>query len=159
MYPGRWITVVSRMLAVLIAAAEPSYWVGHALGGVYSVQHDLPLELSRVAEFVSAAALWWPKPFLVELTYFWGLGAIVQALATPDITEHFHDPAYFRFFVGHGGVLVAAVFLVVGRRIWPRPGGSGSGLRGDPGTDRRCGRRRCRDEWKLYVPAREASRR
>jgi hypothetical integral membrane protein (TIGR02206 family) len=121
-YPGPWITVVSRILAVLVAGAEPSYWLGHALGGVYSVQHDLPLELSRVAEFVSAAALWWPKPFLVELTYFWGLGAIVQALATPDITEHFPDPAYFRFFVGHGGVLVAAVFLVVGRRIWPRPG-------------------------------------
>src|SRR5438105_14854141 len=74
MYPGPWITVVSRILAVLIAAAEPSYWVGHALGGVYSLQHDLPLELSRVAEFVSAAALWWPKPFLVELTYFWGPG-------------------------------------------------------------------------------------
>lgn len=122
MYPGPWITVVSRVLAVLIAGAEPSYWVGHVLSGTYSFQHDLPLELSRVAEFVSAAALWWPKPFLVELTYFWGLGAIVQALATPDITEHFPDPAYFRFFAGHGGVLVAAVFLVVGRRIWPRPG-------------------------------------
>ena len=24
--------------------------------------------------------------------------------------------------MGHGGVLLAAVFLVVGRRIWPRPG-------------------------------------
>ena len=50
MYPGPWITVVSRILAVLIAAAERR----------------------RVPE--------------------------------------------------RGGALVAAVFLVVGRRIWPRPG-------------------------------------
>ena len=115
---------MSRILSVLIAAAEPSYWVGHALGGVYSVQHDLPLELSRVAEFVSAAALWWPKPFLVELTYFWGLGAIVQALATPDITEHFPDPACFRFS------------WVTAESCWPRSfwssaagSGHGPGLR------------------------------
>jgi len=121
-YPGRWITVVSRVLAVLVAAAEPSYWIAQAIHGVYAPRDDLPLHLSRAAEFVSAAALWWAKPFLVELTYFWGLGAIVQALVTPDIQQHFPDPAYFRFYIGHGGVLVAAVFLVVGRRIWPRPG-------------------------------------
>jgi hypothetical integral membrane protein (TIGR02206 family) len=120
--PGPWITVVSRILAVLIAVAEPSYWITQAIHGHYSLRDDLPLHLSRVAEFVSAAALWWPRPFLVELTYFWGLGAIVQALATPDIQQHFPDPAYFRFYVGHGGVLVAAFFLTVGRRITPRPG-------------------------------------
>jgi hypothetical integral membrane protein (TIGR02206 family) len=120
--PGPWITVVSRVLGVAIALAEPSYWIGQALHGAFSLRDDLPLHLSRVAEFVAAAALWWPRPFLVELTYFWGLGAIVQALFTPDIQQHFPDLAYFRFYVGHGGVLVAAVFLTVGRRVYPRPG-------------------------------------
>ena len=121
-FPGPWITLVSRALGLAIALAEPSYWIGQALHGAFSVRDDLPLHLSRVAEFVSAAALWWPKAFLVELTYFWGLGAIVQALLTPDIQQHFPDLAYFRFFVGHGGVLVAAIFLTVGRRLYPRPG-------------------------------------
>ena len=121
-FPGPWITLVSRVLGLAIALAEPSYWIGQAAHGAFSFRDDLPLHLSRVAEFVSAAALWWPKPFLVELTYFWGLGAIVQALLTPDIQQHFPDPAYFRFYVGHGGVLVAAVLLTVGRRIYPRPG-------------------------------------
>jgi hypothetical integral membrane protein (TIGR02206 family) len=121
-FPGPWIPVVSRALALAIAFAEPSYWIGQAVHGAFSFRDDLPLHLSRVAEFVAAAALWWPKPFLVELTYFWGLGAIVQALLTPDIQQRFPDPAYFRFYVGHGGVLVAAVFLTVGRRIYPRPG-------------------------------------
>src|SRR5438270_118940 len=51
-----------------------------------------------------------------------GLGAVLQALATPDFSQHFPDPAYFRFYVAHGGVLAAAVFLVAGRRIVPRPG-------------------------------------
>jgi hypothetical integral membrane protein (TIGR02206 family) len=120
--PGRWLTVVSRILAVLIVIAEPSYWVTEVMNGTWSSRYDLPLQLSNASELVAAAALWWPKPILVELTYFWGFGAVLQALATPDFAQHFPDPAYFRFYVTHGGVLAAAVFLVVGRRIFPRPG-------------------------------------
>jgi hypothetical integral membrane protein (TIGR02206 family) len=119
--PGAWITWVSRILALLIVTAEPSYWIGQIIHGAYSVRYDLPLQLSNAAEFVSAAALWWPKPLLVELTYFWGFGAVLQALATPDFQQHFPDPAYFRFYVAHGGILIAAVFLTVGRGITPRP--------------------------------------
>lgn len=120
-WPGPWITWVSRILAVLIVTAEPSYWIGQIIQGAYSFRYDLPLQLSNAAEFVSAAALWWPTPLLVELTYFWGFGAVLQALATPDFQQHFPDPAYFRFYVAHGGILIAAVFLVVGRGIRPRP--------------------------------------
>lgn len=120
--PGPWITVVSRILAVLIAVTEPSYWVQQVIHGTWSARYDLPLQLSNASEFVSAAALWWRTPFLVELTYFWGFGAVLQALATPDFREHFPDPAYFRFYVAHGGILAAAVFLTVGLRITPRPG-------------------------------------
>jgi hypothetical integral membrane protein (TIGR02206 family) len=120
--PGRWLTVVSRALAVLIVVAEPSYWVTEIMNGTWSSRYDLPLQLSNASELVAGAALWWPRPVLVELTYFWGLGAVLQALATPDFTQHFPDPAYFRFYVTHGGVLAAAIFLVAGRRIYPRPG-------------------------------------
>ena len=57
----------------------------------------------------------------MELTYFLGPGGHRPGPCDPDIQQHFPDPAYFRFYIGHGGVLVAAVFLVVGRRIWPQP--------------------------------------
>jgi len=120
--PGRWLTVVSRTLAVLVILAEPSYWVTEVVNGTWSARYDLPLQLSNASELVAAAALWWPRPILVELTYFWGLGAVLQALATPDFAQHFPDPAYFRFYVTHGGVLAAGIFLVAGRRIYPRPG-------------------------------------
>jgi hypothetical integral membrane protein (TIGR02206 family) len=120
--PGPWITVASRVLAILIVLTEPSFWVQQILNHSWSPRYDLPLQLSNASEFVAAAALWWRTPFLVELTYFWGIGAVLQALATPDFPEHFPDPAYFRFYITHGGVLLAAVFLTVGLRITPRPG-------------------------------------
>lgn len=121
-WPGQWITIVSRVLALAIVLTEPSYWVQQIIHHTWSPRYDLPLQLSNASEFVSAAALWWRTPFLVELTYFWGFGAVLQALATPDFPEHFPDPAYFRFYITHGGILLAAVFLTIGLRITPRPG-------------------------------------
>jgi hypothetical integral membrane protein (TIGR02206 family) len=120
--PGPWITVISRIVALVIVLTEPSYWIQQIISHSWSARYDLPLQLSNASEFVSAAALWWRAPFLVELTYFWGFSAVLQALATPDFPEHFPDPAYFRFYVAHGGILLAAVFLTVGLRITPRAG-------------------------------------
>jgi hypothetical integral membrane protein (TIGR02206 family) len=114
--------VVSRVLACIVVLAEPSYWIRHAVNHTWSAGVDLPFQLSNAAEFVAAAALWWRTPFLVELTYFWGFSAVIQALLTPDLRERFPDPAYFSFYVGHGGVIVAALFLTLGHRITPRPG-------------------------------------
>lgn len=120
--PGAWVTVVARVLAVIVFLAEPSYWIRHALNHTWSAGVDLPFQLSNAAEFVTAAALWWRTPFLVELTYFWGFSAVIQALLTPDLPERFPDPAYFSFYVGHGVVIVAALFLTVGLGIMPRRG-------------------------------------
>src|SRR5207237_6471566 len=52
-----------------IAITEPSYWVSEIIHGTWSARYELPLQLSNASELVAAAALWWPKPILVELTY------------------------------------------------------------------------------------------
>ncbi len=122
--PGRWIDTAARALAVIVFTAEASWWVFLALGGrgPWSAAYDLPLQLCDVAGFIVPAALWWRRPLLVELAYFWGLGGTVQALLTPDLKEHFPTYPYWQFYVAHGGVVVAALFLVIGLHLRPRPG-------------------------------------
>jgi hypothetical integral membrane protein (TIGR02206 family) len=71
---------------------------------------------------VAAAALWWRKPLLVEVAYFWGLGGTLQALLTPDLADHFPSYPYFQFYVTHAGVVLAGLFLVIGLRLRPRAG-------------------------------------
>ncbi len=68
------------------------------------------------------AALWWRQWLLVELTYFGGVGATIQALITPDLKDHFPSYPYWQFYVTHGAIVLAALFLVVGMRLHPRPG-------------------------------------
>jgi hypothetical integral membrane protein (TIGR02206 family) len=71
---------------------------------------------------VAAIACWWRIPVLVELTYFWGLAGTLQAVITPDLNVGFPHLVFFEYLIGHLGIVAAALFLVVGMRIVPRPG-------------------------------------
>jgi hypothetical integral membrane protein (TIGR02206 family) len=113
----------SRALAALIAATyvvEHVWFVAH---GTWSPDFNLPLHLTDVVTIVSVLALWTARPLLVELTWFWALTASLQAVLTPDLgSADFPDLLYWTFFITHSGAIVAALLLVIGRRIVPRPG-------------------------------------
>lgn len=56
----------------------------------------------------------------VEVTYFWGLAGTIQALFTPDLPQHFPNYLYFQYYFAHGGVVAAALTLVLGLGLYPR---------------------------------------
>ncbi len=72
---------------------------------------SLPLHLCDLAAVIGGFALLTGKRLLATLTYFWGLAATVQALATPAISIGFPHPAYLAFFVHHFAVVGAALYL------------------------------------------------
>lgn len=88
----------------------------------------LPLHLTDAATLAAVGALWTARPLLVELTYFWGLTASLQATLTPDLGQSFPDPLWLTFHVVHGGTVVAALLLVVVRGVTPRGGAVGRAL-------------------------------
>lgn len=117
--PGTWIGV----LALVLVVDEASWWIYMAAGGGEPGQRaqPLPLQLCDVAIFVAAAALLTRHRLLVEVTYFWGLAGTIQALFTPDLPQHFPSYPYFQYYIAHGGVVAAALVLVLGLGIRPRP--------------------------------------
>jgi hypothetical integral membrane protein (TIGR02206 family) len=118
--PGPWRNTTARVLSVLLAADAVSYSVGLAVQGTWSAKTSLPLALCDIGVLVAAAACWWRVPLLVELTYFWGLAGTLQAVITPDLNVGFPHLVFFQYLVGHVGIVVAALFLVVGMQIVPR---------------------------------------
>jgi hypothetical integral membrane protein (TIGR02206 family) len=75
-----------------------------------------------VVAFVAAAALWSRRPLLVELTYFWGVAGTANGLISPDVPDHFPGFLFFQYYIAHGAIVAAALFLVAGLRITPRRG-------------------------------------
>ena len=94
---------------------------GPSRAGSFSPTTSLPLALCNMAALVAAAACWWRTALLVELTYFWGLAGTLQAVITPDLNAGFPHLVFFQYTVGHLGIVVAAVYLVVGLGLVPRP--------------------------------------
>jgi hypothetical integral membrane protein (TIGR02206 family) len=111
-----------RALAAVMLAGFAGEQVAYAVRGDWSVQVNLPFQLTDAVTLVAIAALWRPAPLPVELTYFWALTASVQALLTPDLGHDFPDVLYFTYFVTHAGAVAAACLLVFGERRAPRPG-------------------------------------
>jgi len=126
-HPGRWVEPAARVLALLILAAWAGEYVADVILGIWSVKYDLPLQLTDAVSLVTVAALWSvargaPRARLVELVYFWGLTASLQAVLTPDLAYNFPSVFYFTYFGYHVGAVLAALVLVFGLRMYPGPG-------------------------------------
>jgi hypothetical integral membrane protein (TIGR02206 family) len=119
--PGHWTVVAGRVLALVIVANECGWWVWLAGQHTWSASYALPLQLCDVVAFVAAAALWFQRPLLVELTYFWGLAGTANGLISPDVPDHFPSYLFLQYFIAHGAIVAAALFLVIGMRFAPRP--------------------------------------
>jgi hypothetical integral membrane protein (TIGR02206 family) len=122
-WPGGWTRWAGRALSVVLLADAVTFVVAPVVQHRWSVGASLPLALCDVALLVAAVACAFPdRPLLVELTYFWGLAGTLQAVATPDLGAAFPHLEFFEYVVGHVGIVIAALFLVVGLRRRPRRG-------------------------------------
>ena len=117
--PGRWIDYAAIALGVVILVNETSYYVWIGLRHQFDVSWALPVQLCDVASLVTALALWFRRQLLVEIAYFWGIAGTANGLITPDIGDHWPSYPYIQYFVQHGGIPCAALFLVVGLKIAP----------------------------------------
>lgn len=117
--PGRWTDAVAIVLGLVILINESSYYIWIGLRHQFDVSWALPVQLCDVASVATALALWFRRQLLVEITYFWGIAGTANGLITPDVSAHWPSYPYIQYFVQHGGIPCAALFLVVGLRIAP----------------------------------------
>jgi hypothetical integral membrane protein (TIGR02206 family) len=121
-HPGRWTTAVAWALAALIFAGWAGEYLADVVLGTWTIRYDLPLQLTDAVSVVSILALCTRRMAFVELCYFWALTASLQAVLTPDLAWSFPSVYYFTYFVYHVGAIVGGCFLVLGCRLYPRPG-------------------------------------
>src|SRR5580698_3178046 len=89
--------------------------------GWLNIGNEIPLNLCDWATVATFIALVWPGQKSFEVAYFWALCGTLQALITPDCKYEFPDAQFTLFFVYHGGIIAAVLYLVFGRGLRPYP--------------------------------------
>lgn len=120
--PGAWVNPVALGLAISLIVAEGAWILLLMIQRAWAPDVGLPLHLCDVATLLAAAALLTRRRTLVELTYFWACAGTLQALITPDVPQPYPSFVYFQYYLAHGLVVIAALFLVIGLRISPTRG-------------------------------------
>lgn len=113
---------VRGALAGFLLAGAAGYLAVEWRLGVLSSWDFLPLHLCDFAIFVAAFALLTRRRGAVELVWFWALTGTLLAIVTPAVSGSFPDWRWILYFAMHGGVIAAALVLVVGCGIRPRQG-------------------------------------
>jgi hypothetical integral membrane protein (TIGR02206 family) len=109
-----------RWSLVALMFANRLVWLGLVdIDGWVSWQNVLPMHLCDWAAIAAAVTLIWPKQRSYELAYFWAFGGTLQALLTPEIAVSFPDLRFIIFFVSHGAVITAVLYLLLTRGLRP----------------------------------------
>ena len=65
-HPGRWIVPAARVLALLIFAGCAGEYLADVVLGTWTIQYNLPLQLTDAVSVVAILALWRRRMLLVE---------------------------------------------------------------------------------------------
>jgi hypothetical integral membrane protein (TIGR02206 family) len=107
-------------LAILLLVNEALYHLWRGVTGQWTIQIMLPLHLCAIAVYLSAIMLITKNYTLYKYLYFFGIGAALQALLTPNASiwgfPHFR---FFQTFIAHGSIVTAALYMTIVERYRP----------------------------------------
>ena len=122
----RRLSPSSKSLRLGLAAVlllDTAWWdVDLALRGQLTFPAHLPLELCDATLYLTLIALFTLSPAVFDLAYYGAIGGTAMALLTPDLWERFPSVSTLQFFIAHGLVVAAVLYLVWSRLARPRRG-------------------------------------
>ncbi|HEY1161049.1 MAG TPA: TIGR02206 family membrane protein [Terracidiphilus sp.] len=109
-------------LAVVLFVDGALYYGDFALHGERLFPDHLPLELCDASLILIIIALLTLNRAIFDLAYYGVMAGATMSLLTPNLEEPFPSFITVQYFVNHGLMVVAALFLVWSRQARPRPG-------------------------------------
>lgn len=107
--------VAEKILAIVLLLQWPIQVLFYWQQGRLDVDRAFPLHLCDVVGFLSAMLLWTDKLAWAPYVYFLGMAGTFQGLLTPALTEDYPSLRYFVFFISHGGVVLTALYSILGK--------------------------------------------
>jgi len=99
-------------LALLLLVNEIGWHYWNYTVGRWTIQTMLPLQICSLMVWFGALMLMTKSYRIYEFMYLLGIGAAIQALATPSIGIYgFPHFFFFQYFLSHGLVITSAIYM------------------------------------------------
>jgi len=115
----RWPRICLASILLLDSALFYGYM---ALHGQLTFPNHLPLELCDASLCLVIIALFTLNKTVFDLAYYGALAGASMALLTPNLWEPFPSFTTVQFFVAHGLIVAATLYLLWSKQARPRPG-------------------------------------
>ncbi|MDR3771850.1 MAG: TIGR02206 family membrane protein [Terracidiphilus sp.] len=109
-------------LALVLFVQGAAYYLNFAWHGERLFPNHMPLELCDVTLMLTILALCTLKPAIFDLAYYGALAGATMSLLTPNLSEPLLSFITVQYFVNHGLIVAAALYLVWSGQARPRPG-------------------------------------
>lgn len=111
-----------RYLSAILLAVAALCWYAFRFRTLHLVPpQGLPFELCDISLWLSVYSLLRLQQPVFELAYYWGLSGTLMAVLTPDLIAPLRSFSSIVFFVDHGGLILAILYLLWSRQMRPRP--------------------------------------
>lgn len=98
-----WTIIISWICSVLLEIAA----------GTFDIKIHLPLQLCYFCNIIILSVVQHRSFKWFEVMYFWVFAGTLQATITPDLSHNFPHFGFFRYFIGHTGLILAIVYAIV----------------------------------------------
>ncbi|MFC5531340.1 TIGR02206 family membrane protein [Cohnella yongneupensis] len=102
--------IARKALAAILIGSEVSLYSWYTLTDNWGL-YSLPFQLCSIMVWVSAALLLTRNKKLYEIAFFLGILGALQALLTPDLDATYYEFRYFHFFLAHGAIISASIYM------------------------------------------------
>ena len=104
---------IGQFIGIVVGANYCIWLLLEILAGTFDMKIHLPFQLCRVANILIPFIMIYKSDRVYQIIYFWGMSGVFQGLITPDIINDFPHFHFFRFWVGHDGMIIALVYATV----------------------------------------------
>lgn len=120
-HPAR-VRVVRITLGGVLLVNELLWYSYYVWQGWFTFPYSLPLQLCDILVWIAVFAVLTARQRIYEYLYYWGMAGTSLALLTPDLSTATFSYLTVRFFVSHGGIVIAILFLTWSKTLQPKPG-------------------------------------
>lgn len=109
---------IGKAMSWILSFSVLSWTYSRGKSGNFNIRKDMPLDICNLSALLMPLLMYVQSDIMFQVMFYWILGGTLHALITPDLDEPYPHVTYFKYWLVHGGLVLAILYasLVMGMK-------------------------------------------